>query len=52
MIQEYLIQWIMWYYGNGEYPSSFGDKLTYNEMIIAIEQTNKIKKILGESKSK
>jgi len=47
MIQEYLTQWIIWYYGDGSYPIELNNKLTPDERIEVVEKTNRIKKILG-----
>ena len=46
-MQEYLTAWIIWYYGDGEYPSALLDKLTYEQVMEAIKKTEQIKKIVG-----
>jgi hypothetical protein len=47
-MQEYMLAWIAWYYGNAPYPTEIQNKLPYSEAMKAIELTSKIKEIIGE----
>ena len=47
-MQEYVLAWMAWYYGNGPYPAELQKKLPYDEAMRAIQWTSKIKKIMGE----
>lgn len=47
MVQDYLVMWIQWYYGNAPYPNEIQSKMTWDEKIEAIRKTNEIKEILG-----
>jgi len=50
MIQDYLIEWMEWYYGDGPYPLTLGSQMTYDERMEALSKTEKIKKIVGRSR--
>ena len=47
MVQDYLVMWIQWYYGDAPYPNEIQNKMTWDEKIEAIRKTNEIKEILG-----
>jgi hypothetical protein len=47
MMQEYLVEWMNWYYGNGPYPIKLGNQMVHNERMEAISKTEQIKKIVG-----
>ena len=49
-MQEFLTAWMIWYYGDGEYPLALQDKLTYDQKMEAIGKTKQIIKIVGRSK--
>jgi hypothetical protein len=50
MMQDFLVEWINWYYGNGPYPIKLQDKMTYDERMEAISKTDQIKRIVGRSR--
>jgi hypothetical protein len=50
IMQEYLVEWMNWYYGNGPYPIKLGNQMTHNERMEAISKTEQIKKIVGRSR--
>lgn len=47
MVQEFLKEWVNWYYGEGNYPLKLQDNLTYEQKIEAMKKTENIKKIIG-----
>jgi len=49
-MQEYLVEWMNWYYGNGSYPIKLQNQMTYDEKMEAISKTEQIKKIVGRSR--
>ena len=50
-MQEFLTAWMLWYYGDGEYPTALYDKLTWEQQTEAISKTTQIKKIVGRIKN-
>jgi hypothetical protein len=51
MMQEYLVAWINWYYGeNNLYPIDIFEKLSHAEKMETISKTDQIKKIVGRSR--
>jgi hypothetical protein len=46
-MQDFLVAWMNWYYGDGEYPLELQNGLRYDQRIEAIAKTEKIKKIVG-----
>ena len=50
MIQDYLVEWMEWYYGDGPYPLTLGSQMTHDERMEALSKTEKIKKIVGRSR--
>lgn len=46
-MQDFLTAWILWYYGDAEYPLALQDKLTYEGRVEAMKKTEQIKKIVG-----
>ena len=51
-MQEYLVAWMNWYYGDGPYSPliEFGNNMTHDEKMEALSKTEKIKKIAGKRK--
>jgi len=49
-MQEYLVEWMNWYYGDGPYPTKLDNQMTYEEKMEAISKTEQIKKIVGRSR--
>ena len=47
MIQEFLIVWVNWYYGNNEYPLELQSRMTYEQRIECVGKTEQIKTIIG-----
>ncbi len=49
MMQDYLVEWMNWYYGDDTlpFPIEAQNKLTYEQMMEASSKTEKIKKIVG-----
>ena len=47
MMQEFLTQWVTWYYGDGKYPLELQDRMSYEQRMEAMMKTEQIKKILG-----
>jgi len=47
MVQDYLVMWIQWYYGDAPYPNEIQNRMTYEQKLEAIRKTSKIKEILG-----
>jgi hypothetical protein len=50
MIHDYLVAWINWYYGDGQYPDELRNKMTYEQCLEATEKTEQIKKIVRGSR--
>ena len=52
MMQDYLVEWMNWYYGDDTlpFPIEAQNKLTYEQMMEASSKTEKIKKIVGRPK--
>ena len=50
MIHDYLVAWINWYYGDGQYPDELQNKMTYEQRLEATEKTEQIKKIVRGSR--
>jgi hypothetical protein len=50
MMQDYLVEWMNWYYGNGPYPLTLGSQMTHDERMEALSKTEQIKKIVGKPK--
>jgi hypothetical protein len=50
MIQEYLVEWMNWYYGDGLYPIKLDNQMTHDERMEALFKTEQIKKIVGRSR--
>ena len=50
MIQDFLVKWINWYYGNDTYPGELQERMTYDEKIEAMKKTEQIKAIIGRSR--
>jgi hypothetical protein len=50
MMQDFLVEWINWYYGDGQYPNELQDKMTFGQKLEAIEKTDEIKRIVGRSR--
>lgn len=46
-MQQFLVAWVEWYYGNGKYPNEQQDALTWEEKMEAIKKTKQIKAIMG-----
>ena len=49
-MQEYLTAWMLWYYGDAEYPSTLFVNLSWDEQLEAMSKTSQIKKIVGRIK--
>jgi len=49
MMQDYLVAWMNWYYGDGTlpFPIEAQNKLTWEMMMEASSKTEQIKKIVG-----
>jgi hypothetical protein len=47
MMQEYLVAWINWYYGDGSYPTELDNQMTHDERMEAVSKTDQIKKLVG-----
>ena len=47
MMQDYLVEWMNWYYGNEPYPLTLGSQMTHDERMEALSKTEQIKKIVG-----
>jgi hypothetical protein len=47
MVQEFLTAWILWYYGNEEYPGKLQEQLTYDQKVECMKKTEQIKRIVG-----
>lgn len=51
MMQEYLVAWINWYYGdNNPYPIDVYERLSYTEKMETVSKTEQIKKIVGKQR--
>ena len=49
-MQEFLTAWMLWYYGNAEYPTALYDNLSWDQQLEAMSKTSEIKKIVGRIK--
>lgn len=47
MMQDFLVAWMNWYYGNDPYPIQLQNAMTYDERREAMLKTERIKKIVG-----
>ena len=49
MIQDYLVAWMNWYYGEDTipFPIEAQKNLTYKQIMEAMSKTEQIKKIIG-----
>ena len=47
MMQDYLIEWMNWYYGDGPCPIKLKNQMTHDERMEALSKTEEIKKIVG-----
>ena len=50
MMQDFLVAWINWYYGDGPYPTHLQDQMTFGEKLEASKKTEEIKLIVGRSR--
>lgn len=47
MVQDFLVAWMLWYYGNEEYPNQLQNQLTHDQKMECRQKTEQIKKIAG-----
>jgi hypothetical protein len=47
MMQDYLVEWMSWYYGNEPCPIKLMNQMTHDERMEALSKTEQIKKIVG-----
>lgn len=49
-MQDFLVAWMNWYYGDGPYPTQLQDQMTFGEKLEANGKTEQIKLIVGKRK--
>ena len=50
MMQDYLVEWMNWYYGNELCPIKLMNQMTHDERMEVLSKTEQIKKIVGRSR--
>jgi hypothetical protein len=50
MMQDFLVEWMNWYYGDGQYPNKLQNQMTFGQKLEAMSKIGQIKKIVGRSR--
>lgn len=47
MVQDFLVAWVLWYYGSDPYPNALYDALSPEQRAEVIHKKEDIKRIIG-----